>query len=61
MTVHVGMLTSQVEVTGVATDTGQQGDQAAKPPGWADRQRFADLAEECERDAARTAAGGFDG
>jgi hypothetical protein len=61
MTVHVGELTSQVEVTGVGG--GQQGEDraAGKPPSWAERQRFADLAEECEQARARTAGGGFDG
>lgn len=61
MSIHVGELTSQVEVTGVAAGAPQTAGQATKPPEWQQRQRFADLAEEQVRSRARTAAGGFDG
>ncbi|WP_250037766.1 hypothetical protein [Paractinoplanes maris] len=60
MTVHVGELTSQVELTGVPAATSGSAAQPAEPPGWVKAQRFAELAEERERDRARTAGGGFD-
>jgi hypothetical protein len=60
MTVHVGELTSQVELTGVPAATPGPAAAPAKPPGWQEAQRFAELAEDRERDRARTAGGGFD-
>jgi hypothetical protein len=64
VSVHVGELTTQVEVSGLGgsgTSGGSGDGQQAKPPGWAERQRFAELAEDQECARARTAAGGFDG
>jgi len=61
MSVHVGELTSQVEVAGVPAAGRPAADGPGRSPGWAERQRFADLAEECELDRARTDGGGFDG
>jgi hypothetical protein len=61
MTVHVGELTSQVEMAGVAAAAGAPAGPPARPPGWQEAQRFAELAEDRERARARTAAGGFDG
>jgi hypothetical protein len=60
MTVHVGEVSTQVEVQGVG---GPPAAPAApsRPPGWDERQRHRDLAEEQARSLARTAGGGFDG
>ncbi|SHN83716.1 hypothetical protein SAMN05660350_03475 [Geodermatophilus obscurus] len=60
MTVHVGEVSSSVELQGVP---GQRPAPAApdRPAGWDERQRHRELAEEEARLRARTAGGGFDG
>jgi hypothetical protein len=64
MAVHVGELTSEVQVAGVAG--GPPGpDRGAGPqplqPSWAERERHQRLAEDQRRDRARVAEEGFDG
>ncbi|WP_086843559.1 hypothetical protein [Amycolatopsis kentuckyensis] len=63
MSVHVGEMTSRIDLHGVDSATpaavGPSGCHAS-PSVWQQAQHAADLAEERERDKARTAAGGFD-
>lgn len=57
MTVHIGELSTEVEVQGVGGSPASP----TRPPGWDERQRHRDLAEDEARSVARTAGGGFDG
>jgi hypothetical protein len=63
MSVHVGEMTSRIDLEGVDSATSAPAGPSAghaRPSTWQQARHFADLAEERERDRARTAAGGFD-
>ena len=60
MTLHVGELTSQVDVQGVAGATAPPGGDK-KPSPWEERERHRRLAEEERERRARVAGEGFDG
>jgi hypothetical protein len=60
VTVHVGEVSSEVEVSGMAAP-GAAAAAPARPKPWDERQRYRELAEDEQRDRARTAGGGFDG
>jgi hypothetical protein len=60
MSVHVGEVSTQVEVQGVAGQA-PPAPAPARPPTWDERQRHRELTEDDARSRARTAGGGFDG
>ncbi|WP_138760652.1 hypothetical protein [Modestobacter altitudinis] len=60
MTVHVGEVSSEVDVQGMGSP-GTAAAQAPRPKPWDEQQRHRELAEEHLHDRARTAGGGFDG
>jgi hypothetical protein len=64
MSVHVGEVSTEVQVTGGEGRSGDGGSQvgpAKVQPGWMDRERHQALERMRCRDAARTAARRFDG
>ena len=61
MSLHVGEVTSQVEVHGTRRRGITAASGSASPPVWEQRQRHRELAEDERESCRRTAGEGFDG